>query len=88
MYLNEGSKTSFEVPKTDILRASYECLKHIEVYRNHKRLTGYTEKTAYCKETPFSQILSQLIPTLIEVFIFDDHVILRPFIESEVPTGL
>ena len=47
----------------DILRPSYKYLKftkRVEVYKNHKRLTGYTEKkkTTYVRNYPFSQILS------------------------------
>ena len=63
MYLDEGSKISYEAPKMDIVRPSYEWLKftkRIEVYRNHKRLTGCTEKIAYARTYHFSQILSHL----------------------------
>ena len=53
MYLDEGSKISFEAPKMDILRPSYECLKFT------KRIElAITEKTTYVQSYPFSQILS------------------------------
>ena len=38
-----------------------EVTKRIEVYKNHKRLTGYTEKITYARNYPFSQILSHTI---------------------------
>ena len=40
--------------------------KHIEVYRNHKHLTGYTEKPTYVRRYPFSQFLSHILKTVID----------------------
>ena len=75
MYLDEGSKICFEAPKTDILRPSYECskfTKRIEIYRNHKRLTGYTEKPIYAQRYPFSQFLSHILKTVL--YVIDDTI--------------